>query len=147
MSKDEKDTVATEAPKKSKKKLIIIVLAAVLLAGGGAGAYLALFSGKAEAKEAPKAGAVVPLEAITVNLADGHYLKMAFALQATADVEEDPDGSKALDLAIHQYTDMKVAELSDVKGRDKAKHELLEKIEKAYEEEVMDIYFTQFVVQ
>lgn len=146
MSKDEKDTAATEAPK-SKKKLMIIVLAAVLMIGGGAGAYLALVAGKAEAKPAPEPGVVVALEPVTINLAGGHYLKMAFALQVTADAEEEPDGSKALDLAIAQYTDMKVAELSTRKSREAAKKQLLEKIGKAYEEKVMDIYFTQFVTQ
>jgi flagellar FliL protein len=146
MSKDEKDTAA-EAPK-SKKKLIIMVLAAVLAVGGGAGAYLTLFSGKAEAAtEAPEPGAVVTLDAITINLADGHYLKMGMALQAKLDVEHEPEGAQALDLAIEQYTGLKVADLSTTKGREHAKQELLEKVKHAYHDDVYDIYFTQFVTQ
>jgi flagellar FliL protein len=145
MSKDEKDTAA-EAPK-SKKKLMMILIAAVLMVGGGVGVYLTMFASKAEAKPAHEAGEVVSLEPITINLAEGHYLKLAFALQATAEAAEKPDGSKALDLAIDQYTGMDTAELSTDKGREAAKKELLEKIEKAYEDEVMDIYFTQFVTQ
>ena len=147
MSKDEKEAAATEAPK-SKKKLMIMVLAAVLLVGGGAGAYLTLFSGTAEAAvEAPEPGAVVTLEPITINLAEGHYLKLGMALQAKLDVAHEPEGAKALDLAITQYTGMKVGELSTTKGRDHAKQELLEKVKHAYHEDVYDIYFTQFVTQ
>ena len=145
MSKDEQETVAAEAPTKSRKKLMIIVIAAVLVIGGGAGAYFMFFASKTPA--APKPGVVVALDAVTINLAEGHYLKLAFALQATAKAAEKPDGSKALDLAIAQYSGMPAAELATDKGRESAKKELLGKIEKAYEDEVMDIYFTQFVTQ
>jgi flagellar protein FliL len=152
MAEEKKDA---EAPKKKSPKMLIIIIAAVvLLGGGGAGAYFAFFKGdSAEAeKPEPVKGVVTALEnAITINLADGHYLKLGFALQQTADVAEAVDLSEAADLAIDQYTGMTVAELSTEKGRLKAKEELLAKIEKAYVEEdkqaVMDIYFTQFVTQ
>ncbi len=151
MSKDEKD--AAEAPKKSKKMLIIIVLALVVLGGGGGGAYFMLAGGKDEKVPAPVKGEVVALEnPLTVNLADGHYLKVGFALQMTeeaAGAEIDP--SEAIDLAIDQYTGVEIAELQTEKGRIKAKEELLERIEKAYNVDgkhlVMGIYFTQFVTQ
>jgi len=153
MAKDEKDGAA-EAPKKSKKMLMIIVLAVVLLGGGGAGAYFMFFKGDAaEAAPPPVKGAVIALEnPLTVNLADGHYLKLGFALQMTEEAgEEEVDTAEALDLAIDQYTGMEVGELESEKGREKAKAELLEKIEKAYNVEdkhlVMGIYFTSFVTQ
>ena len=153
MSKDDKDTPA-EAPKKSKKMLMIIVIAVVVLAGGGAGAFFMLKSDSAEAAvEKPVKGAVVAMDsALTINLADGHYLKLGFALQATEEAgEEEIDMSEAIDLAIDQYTGMEIAELETTKGRETAKAELLEKIEKVYNVEdkhiIMDIYFTQFVTQ
>jgi flagellar protein FliL len=153
MSKDEKDT-ATEAPKKSKKMLMIIVIALVVLGGGGAGAFFMLKGDSAEAAaEEPVKGAVVTMEnALTINLADGHYLKLGFALQATEEAgEEEIDISEAIDMAIDQYTGMEIAELETTKGREAAKAELLEKIEKVYNVEdkhiIMDIYFTQFVTQ
>jgi flagellar FliL protein len=145
-----------EAPKKSKKMLMIIVIALVVLGGGGAGAFFVLKGDAAEAKEPePVKGAVAAMEnAITINLADAHFLKLGFTLQLTADAgEEAPDLSEAIDLAIDQYTGMPIAELETEKGREKAKEELLEKIEEAYYEEeekkqiVMGIYFTQFVTQ
>ncbi len=135
-------------PKKSKKKLLVIVLAAVVLLGG-AGGYFLLGSGggKPAAKPKPKPGAVVPLDAITVNLADGHYLKIHLALQATADAGDKVDGSQALDLTVAQFSDRPMAELASADGRAKAKGELLKSVEKAYEAKVMDIYFIEFVMQ
>lgn len=153
MSKDEKEAAETEAPKKSKKLLMIIVIAVVVLVGGGAGAFFMLSGSKAEAEAKPVKGVVVPIEtALTINLADAHYLKLAFALQLTEEAGEvEVDTAEALDIAIEQYTGMEIAELEAEKGREKAKAELLEKIEKAYNVDdkhlVMGIYFTQYVTQ
>jgi flagellar FliL protein len=152
MAKDEKKDAAEETPKKSKKKLIIIVLAAVLLIGGGLGGYLMFFkSSKAAAKPAPVAGVVAPLDATTINLADGHYLKLKMSLQATNKVAEAPDGSKALDIAINLYSNQSSTSLLTKEGRDKSKEQLKAQVVKAYtvkdEEEIMDVYFTTFVIQ
>jgi flagellar protein FliL len=151
MSKDEKDTA--EAPKKSNKMLMmIIVVAVVALLGGGAGAFFMMKGDSAEAAK-PEKGTVLPIEnALTVNLADGHYLKVGFALQQTADAEgHELDTSEALNLAIEEYTGKTVAELSTEKGRTQAKEELLKRIVEVYTEDkkkmVMDLYFTTFVIQ
>jgi flagellar protein FliL len=153
MSKDEKEPA--EAPKKKSKTMLMIIVLAVVLLGGGAGAYVMFFKGDSAAAAAkePTKGAVVTMEnALTINLADGHYLKLAFSIQETADAgTEAIDTSEALDIAIDQYTGMDIAELETEKGRKKAKQDLLAKIEKVYNEAdkqiVMDIYFTQFVTQ
>ncbi|BFU42111.1 flagellar basal body-associated FliL family protein [Krasilnikovia sp. MM14-A1004] len=149
----EKD--GADAPKKkSKKKLLMIIVAAVVLLGGGAAGGYFMFAPKTEKKpEPPVKGVVVSMEdPMTINLASGHYLKLGFALQLTeAAGEEKIDTAEARDLAIKQYTGMDVAVLETEKGRDKAKDDLLTKLEQAYEKEktqiVMDIYFTQFVTQ
>jgi flagellar FliL protein len=147
---DEKETPA-EAPKKSKKMLMIIVAAVVLLGGGG-GAFF-MMKGGSKAEAAPKKGIVTAIDsAITINLTDGHYLKLGFSLQQTSDSGATAvDTSEALNLAIDEYTGKTVAELSTEKGRDAAKEELLSQIVKAYTvdktKEVMDIYFTSFVTQ
>ena len=149
-------TDAAEAPKKSKKMLMIIIIAVVVLGGGGAGAFFMLKGDKAAAEPVePVKGAVVTMEnAITINLADAHYLKLAFTLQLTeAAGEEAPDIAEAIDLAIDEYTGVKIAELETEKGRETKKEDLLKKIEKAYlkegekESPVMGLYFTQFVTQ
>jgi flagellar FliL protein len=149
----DKEAAAPEAaPKKSKKMLMIIVIAVVVLLGGGAGAFFML-KGGSKAEAAPKKGAVAALDdALTVNLAEGHYLKFKFSLQQTAEAgTEEVDSSEAVNLAIDEYTGKKVAELSTEKGRDAIKEDLLNKIVKAYTEEgtkmVMDIYYTEFVTQ
>jgi flagellar FliL protein len=153
MSKDDKEPSAEAAPKKSKKKLMIIAIAAVVLLGGGGGAFFMLKGSKASAAPAPEKGIVTPIEdPLTINLADGHYLKLGFALQETADAgSEAVETSEAINLAIDEYTGRTVAELSTEKGREAVKAELLAKIDKAYTEKkvhmVMDIYFTSFVTQ
>jgi len=136
-----------EAPKKSKKKLIFILLAVLLLGGGGAGSYFMFFKKSEPEAVTYEPGAVVTLDAITVNLADGHFLKISIALQASAEAHEEPNGSKALDLVISQFSNKAVAELSTNEAREEQKKELVEKVKKAYEEEVYDVYFTEFVMQ
>jgi flagellar FliL protein len=149
---DEKDTAA-EAPKKSNKMMMIVIAAAlVVLGGGGAGAFFMLKGDSAEAK-APVKGIVTAAEnTITVNLAEGHYLKLGFALQQTEDSgTEAVDLNEAYELAIDEYTGKTVAELSTDEGREKLKEELVAKLVKAYTEDkkkmVMDIYYTSFVTQ
>lgn len=147
-----KDAEADESkPKKGKKKLLLVMLLVVLLGGGAAG-YLVLGSGgKASAaatKPAPEPGAVMTLDPIDINLAGGHFLKVGLALQLTKDAgAENPDGSKALDLAISQFSGADMTKLAKTVNRDKAKAELLGQLKKAYEDKVMDLYFTQFVMQ
>jgi flagellar FliL protein len=147
---DEKEAAA-EAPKKSKKMLIIIIAAVVLLGGGG-GAFFMMKSSSASPKT-PDKGSITAIEdALTINLADSHYLKLQFALQQTADAgSESVDTSEAIELAIDEYTGKTVAELSTEKGREAIKADLVAKVVKAYTEgkteKVMDIYYTAFVTQ
>jgi flagellar FliL protein len=132
----------------------MLVLPLVLvLVGGGMWFFLLRGSGteKAAAHEEPKPGAVVALESVNVNLAGGHYLKLKLALQASADVKEAPDGSKAQGIAGDHLTGMEMAELQTAKGRKHAQNELTEAIVKAYEEDghetVIDVYYPEFVSQ
>jgi len=153
MAKDEKTTEETPAAKGGKKKLMIIIIAAVVLLGGGAGGYLMFkpSSAEAEAEPEPTPGVVSVLDAITINLADGHYLKLKMTLQATTDAAEAPDGSKALDIAIELFSNKDEATLLTAEGREAAKKDLVAKVVAAYtvekKKEVMDIYFTTFVIQ
>jgi flagellar FliL protein len=146
---DEKGAAA-DTPKKSKKKLLMVLVLAVVLLGAGLGGGWYLFTD--HPKPAPVKGAVIAIEnTMTINLAKAHYLKLGFALQTTEEAAgEEIDPSEAIDLAIDQYTGMDIAELETENGRNAAKVELLEKIEKAYNGEkhvVMDLYFTSFVTQ
>ena len=137
-----------KAKKPGGRRKLMIILVMVLMVGGYAGyTFMGDGGGGAEVEPPPEPGAVVPLEAITVNLADGHFLKIRIALQATAEAAEAPDGSKALDLTISQFSNVRLGELASTEGRDHAKEQLREKIVEAYEGEVMDLYLTEFVMQ
>jgi flagellar FliL protein len=151
MAKDDKPTEETPAKGGRKKLILIIVIALVAVLGGGAGGYLAFAPKKAAAEPAPTPGVVSVLDPVTINLADGHYLKLKMTLQATTEAAEAPDGSKALDIAIELYSGRKMDELMSNTERERTKKELVGKVVKAYTEEkkqhVMDVYFTTFVIQ
>lgn len=148
-----------DAPAKGgkKKKLIGAVVLLVALLAAGAGAYFMFMGGGGEEAEAAaeaaheyEPGAVVPLEPITINLADGRYLQVGIALQeavAEGGHATETDGSQALDILIHKLSGKPMAELASVEQRDAVKAELVEEIKHAYHDHVYDIYFTSFVMQ
>ena len=124
-----------------KKKLLIMLLLVVLLGGGG---YWFLL--KPGGETAPKPGEVMALEPIQVNLAEGHYLSIGIALQLVEGAEE-ADGSKALDAVINLYSGREIDDLIKPKTRADLKAELSHEVAELYDEEVLDIYLTQFVTQ
>jgi flagellar FliL protein len=133
MAKEEEAKDEAEAKGGGKKKLIIIIVPIVLLLAG-AGWFFFLKpkpSGVPEPLPEPTPGAVVKLDSITVNLAGGHFLKFGMALQPTATAHE-LDGSEALDLAINEFSQMTIEELSTAKGRREAKEELIARIKLTY---------------
>lgn len=146
-------TLPAAAPaeaKKGKKKMLIVVVAILLAAGG---AYYMLM-GKAASAAAPAAppppepGIVLPLDPIYINLAQGHFLKLGLALQGSKKAGKELDGSQALDLAISTFSGEDMATLGDLQTRAKLKKELVAKVTEGYPEgEVIDVYFTEFVMQ
>ena len=155
MSKKQQEKNAPEeeedAPTGGKRKLLIIGLVAVLALG--AAAYFFLFSGgSAEAEPAPEAGSVLAVEPVAINLAGGSYLKLGFTLQYTVAFDEGgghggavQDGSKALDIAISQFSG---ASLTDVQtNREAMMAAFTEAVVHAYHDEVMDVYLTEYVTQ
>jgi flagellar FliL protein len=139
-----------------KKKLLIIGLVAVLAIGAAVYFFVFSGSGAAEAEPAPEAGSVVlPIEPVAINLAGGSYLKLGFAMQFTLAYDESaggghgggatPDGSKAMDIAIAQFSG---AALADVQtNREAMKAALQEAIVEAYHGDVLEIYYTEYVTQ
>jgi flagellar FliL protein len=116
----------------------------------------------------PVPGAVVALDPITINLAGGHFLRVGLGLQvaegeslaggaggshggesaatATADGDVKAHGAKALDAAIDVFSGKTVTQLSGT-GRAKARDQLVRALEESYHGAVMDVYFTEFVMQ
>jgi flagellar FliL protein len=144
MAKKDKDAPVEGAEPKSKKKLVVIIALVVALLGGGGGYYFFFMGGE---DPPPTPGAVVRLDPVNINLAGGHYLKVGLALQAIEAPAHEPDGAHALDIMIGKLSHRTVAELSSNPAREKVKKELLHDIEEAYHGDVMDIYFTEFVMQ
>ena len=142
---------AAEAPKGKKKLLVIVVpLLLVLVAAW----YLVLGpgSGGSEAEEKPEEpalGEVIALEPITMNLADGRLLKVGLALQLPDPPASDHEigGSVALDEAIAFLGEHTYAQLAAPAARQEAKKELSHRVAERYHEEVLGIYFTEFVMQ
>jgi flagellar FliL protein len=150
---DKDESKPEDAKGGGKKKLIMIIAAVVVVLGGAAFFFLKPGGSTAGAAGSPspspsyKPGMVLQLDAITINLAGGHYLKLGMALQASAAAGEEVTGAKALDAAIDLFSNMPVDELTDTKGREHAKQELISEVSEIYEHEVYDIYFTEFVMQ
>lgn len=125
-----------------------------LLGGGGAAP-----AGAAEdTTTTTEAGPVVVLDAITLNLADGHLLQVGLALELAADAadgghgdaaDDDPTKgyAKALDAAIDVLGDQSMASLSAPGGRDGAKATLAATLGELYEGSVVGVYFHEFVMQ
>lgn len=141
---DEGKDKATKGAKGGKKKLLMIVAVVLVVAGA---AYWFVLKPSGGAEEGPKPGLIVPLEPTQINLASGHYLKLGIALQLVEGAPEEVDGSKALDAAIDLFSGRTVEEVSTAKERRALKEELATTLEKSYEEEVMGVYFTEFVTQ
>lgn len=152
-------TADVETAKKGNSKLLLVIIAAavVVLLAGGFFAYTMLKPAEAEPDPATTAGAVVALEEdMTLNLADGKFLKTGLALQLT---EEETtalggekgvaayDGSMARDAAISILGKYKYEQLLDPAVRQAAQKTLSAEVKDRYDGAVMQVYFTQFVMQ
>jgi flagellar FliL protein len=135
---------AEEEPTKGGKKKLVIIAVLVLVLGGAGYWFFLKPSGP---PPPPEPGEVLALEPVQVNLEGGHYLRIGIALQMTAGLAEEPDGSKALDAVIDLFSGRDVAELGKVKERQQLKAELMDRLAEEYHDEVMGVYFTEFVTQ
>lgn len=151
MAKNKKvgDDAATP-PAGGRKKLLLIAVPLVALVAGW---YLVLGPGAGGGDEAvakaPEPGEVVALEPITMNLADGRLLKVGLALQVVASPSggHEVNGAVALDEAIAYLGGRTYAELVSPAGRQAAKGELSKRVAERYHHDVMEVYFTEFVLQ
>ena len=144
-----------------------VVLAIGLLGGGffmgGKGGDAAVAAPQPPAEHAAEDdghGPIQELEPVTLNLADGRFLKVGIALQlATSDEEGGEEGgeelpaAKALDIAITLLGSHTMEELAHPKERELVKKELSELVAEAYTDPETDdpvvtkVYFTEFVMQ
>lgn len=175
-------TEPQEAKKKSKFRIVIPI--ALMVVGMGSGGYFSVLAPKQAAAEAAAAstttevhvGKIVRLAPITMNLSDGHILKVGLAMQMIAEPKEEElnalvgveasskkeEGgakeaesatmtlggleSKALDVMISELGSSNFETLSSPEGRAHAKKLLAERIVESYEGDVVEVYFTDFVM-
>ncbi|NTV39004.1 MAG: flagellar basal body-associated FliL family protein [Demequinaceae bacterium] len=147
------------APAKGSKKKFIIIGAGVgvvalvaaywFLAGPGKAAPAATEGAAVTAPAEPEyeLGEILVIEPISINLEGGHYLRLGLGLQLIAKVHAVPDTAKALDAAIALYAGHTTEELSDLAFREELKVELGEILKEVYHEEVVGVYYTDFVTQ
>ena len=170
------DAAVEKKPKGNMVLIIVIVLLVVLLIGGGAAAFFLLGSHdeaastgapaqqevKAEKKKSSSKkstdhlaiGPMYPMAQFVVNLlseSGNRFLKVAVDLELS-DVKLQPemDHKKSLirDIIIRTFSSKTFEEISTLKGKDKLKEDVLDKInENLSDGQVKNIYFTDFVVQ
>ena len=169
---DGSEASKTSASSSSNNLIPALVVAAGLVGGGflfgggggdGESAEAAVQPSEAEhaaeAAEVATHGPVQNLEPMTLNLADGHFLKIGLALQL-AEVEgaghgkaEELPAAKALDIAITELGSYTMDELASPKERELVKKKLSQQVGKAYVDPethaslVTKVYFTEFVMQ
>lgn len=131
--------------KKSKKKLIIIIVAVLAIAGGGYKFFLA-----PKPKPGPPVGGdIVSMDPTTLNLANGHYLKVGVAIQLVKGKATMADfkTAEAAEKVIDEFSNRTVASLSSNQARKALTEDLTKQIKAAYKDEVFAIFLTQFVTQ
>ncbi len=138
----------------SKKKLVVIVVAALVVVA--AAAYFLVLAPGGDGKDAdapPKVVAVVQFEPHSLNLADGHYLRLGFALELAKTGGghgggDELDAAPALDAAIAVFSGRTVAEVTDPAAREQMRAELLAKVQEHYGEDVVvGVKFSDYVTQ
>jgi flagellar FliL protein len=137
----------TDGKGKSKKKLIIIGAVALLAVGGGL--KFTVLAGPAKVK-VPVPGPVIPMDEMTLNLTGGHFLRIKIGLETIlggGHGAEELDTSKAAQIVLSQFSNRSPAELTGEAARTKAKDQLLVKVKEAYPDQILDVYYTEFVMQ
>ncbi|MDN4472366.1 flagellar basal body-associated FliL family protein [Demequina zhanjiangensis] len=100
-------------------------------------------------EEEVESGGVQVVESISINLEQGHYLRLGLGLEVSAEAVAHGEIGEAiaLDAAIALFSGRTQDELSDPEIRDELKHELAETLKEAYHGEVIGVYYTDFVTQ
>jgi flagellar FliL protein len=168
----EQTTTTAETPKKKSNTLVIALVAVIVLGGAGFGAWRFLPKKGAAAAEEPEEAtskkhskkkravkSVMHLESFVVNLngeGETGYLRIGIDLGLE---EEEAGGEEAKkkgagptpiirDTVLTVLAKSTSAELLTVEGKEKLKKDLLEALEERVPDVgVLEVYFTEFIVQ
>ena len=133
----------------------VVVAVAVLAAGAMAGGMIG-GSGNASADTLPteaateeptELGVLVQLDSVTLNLAEGRFLKLGVAVELGPDVVEEPATAPIYDEVIELFSPLTFEQLSDSAVRAQTKRDLLAALGEVYGEQIVDVYYTEFVMQ
>lgn len=162
--KKEKTAETTGEEEKSGGKLKLIVAAVVLVAAGagigakvlGGGAAPASATGPTTTTTEPY-GPVTTVDSITVNLADGRFLKLGLAFEVGHDETYPPAGvevdeftkgfAREIDASIMVLSTFTFEQLVAPDGKAVAKQALLDRLGEVSEGAVRDVLFHEFVMQ
>ena len=153
------------APEPKKRSIGFRVLPAVIVVVGLLGGAKVMGLGTRGGSTEPTAAATtttvaelhpVALDPMTVNLADGRFLKVQLGL-GLREVSEEPEGggdedlkakwAKALDRAVMVLGGMTYDQLVTAEGRAAAKGALGSELSALYDGQIGEIYFLEFVMQ
>lgn len=158
---DETDE-GSEAGKGGKVKLVVGALV-LLVAGVALGSKV--LGGEATPAAATEptttttepAGPVTTLDSITLNLADGRFLKLGLSFEVHHDVAYPPETevedeitkgfARELDAAITTMSAFTYEELVAPDGKANAKRRLLEELQQVSDGAVKEVLFHEFVMQ
>jgi flagellar protein FliL len=139
------------------KTLVIIAVSAVLLIGGGAAAALKLGiigGGNAAAPAQPVAPKVAYVEVreMTLRLADSgteHYIKLDPVLAVKAAEAEAMENKIPVvrDRIVAVVTARSSSELASPVGQRKLKEDLVSTLHKDFQNDLVDIYFSDYLVE
>jgi flagellar protein FliL len=139
-------------------KPVIIIVAAVLLLGGGAGGYYHFTRPKkhAVAQPAPPPPppklAYVDVKEMTMRLADSgaeHYIKLSPVLGVPV-AKSDEIGEKlpvVRDRIVTVVTACSSNDLATPAGKDKLKADLMNVLHREFHDDIVDIYFSDYLVE
>lgn len=158
------ETPPADSPPKTKRKMLIpVMVIALAVLGGGAmaggfiggglfGADEALADGEEGAAPTPtptpsELGVLVELDAVTLNLAEGRFLKLAVAIELAPGIVEPPPTAPIYDEVIEVFGPMTFDQLSQAPVRSDTKTQLLDRLSTTYGEDIVGVYYTEFVMQ
>lgn len=155
----DKTSPTADPPSASSSRFRLVLVGVLCLGLAGAGYFVGMRgSGGAAAgtlvpEPEPTVALVVDLPPINVNLADGHYLRIAVSLglseeaaPAEGGVDEFPT-APASDVVLTTFTGRSMADLQEAAGRDDARRALSDGIRAYYGDVLVDVFFTEFVMQ
>ena len=91
-------------------------------------------------------------ESVTIDLADGAYLKVGIALELAPGLDPtvaktDGLGDEATDITLKELARHTMAGLAPPAARNKVQQQLSFDVCKAYDAKILSVYFTEFVMQ